>query len=69
MTDPAITQSVRMKINDAKTEPVEYYESAFENSGQDVMGTSHMNVYGADGSAASLTSTINYWLLIASWLK
>ncbi|ELU09504.1 hypothetical protein CAPTEDRAFT_115649, partial [Capitella teleta] len=61
MTDPAITQSVRMKINDAKTEPVEYYESAFENSGQDVMGTSHMNVYGADGSAASLTSTINYW--------
>jgi gamma-glutamyltranspeptidase/glutathione hydrolase/leukotriene-C4 hydrolase len=52
---------VRSRIDDDATHDVLYYDPAFENAGQMLMGTSHMNVYATDGSAVSLTSTINTW--------
>ena len=47
----------RMKINDDKVLDLDDYDSAYEqlNDG----GTSHLSVYGPDGSAVSVTSTIN----------
>ena len=68
MTNPDVANATRMRINDDKTEDVMYYHPSFENSGQDRMGTSHMNAYHMDGSAVALTSTINTWYYILCFI-
>uniref|UniRef100_U3IK93 Glutathione hydrolase n=1 Tax=Anas platyrhynchos platyrhynchos TaxID=8840 RepID=U3IK93_ANAPP len=53
---------VRMKINASGDHPLSYYnlwESTY-NHRYKSMGTSHISVLAADGSAVSATSTINY---------
>lgn len=57
MTADWYADAIRMKIVDDHTMPVSYYEPDFQIS--DDSGTSHMSLYGANGDAVSLTSTIN----------
>ena len=50
-------ESLRLKINDAKTHPVEYYDPDFPLP--EDHGTSHLSVIGANGDAVAFTSSVN----------
>lgn len=51
-------KSIKHKINDKKTYGIQYYHPHFANT--EDHGTAHMNVLGPDGSAVSITSTLNH---------
>lgn len=51
-------KSIKQKINDKKTYGIQYYHPHFANT--EDHGTAHMNVLGPDGSAVSITSTLNH---------
>ena len=57
MTSDSYAESIRARITDDTTHEVEYYEPEFEFV-QD-SGTAHASILAADGSAVSITSTIN----------
>ncbi len=57
---------IRRKIDDSKTQPLEYYEPAFELV--DDHGTHHLSVLAPDGSAVAMTSTVNYWYESTSFI-
>ncbi|RXM98132.1 Gamma-glutamyltransferase 5 [Acipenser ruthenus] len=48
---------VRKLINDDRTHPLQYYS---RSPGRDSVGTTHVSVLAEDGSAVSVTSTINH---------
>ncbi|XP_032823644.2 glutathione hydrolase 1 proenzyme [Petromyzon marinus] len=59
VTSKDFAEALRQKIWDNATHGVEYYEPTFyvpEDS-----GTAHLSVVGPDGSAVSVTSTINFY--------
>uniref|UniRef100_S4RLU5 Gamma-glutamyltransferase light chain 1 n=1 Tax=Petromyzon marinus TaxID=7757 RepID=S4RLU5_PETMA len=59
VTSKDFAEALRQKIWDNATHGVEYYEPMFyvpEDS-----GTAHLSVVGPDGSAVSVTSTINFY--------
>ncbi|CAH1800421.1 unnamed protein product [Owenia fusiformis] len=57
LTSKDYANYIRSKISDDKTHDLEYYEPDFGN--EEDHGTSHLAVLGPDGSAVSVTSTIN----------
>ncbi|ELT90576.1 hypothetical protein CAPTEDRAFT_2729 [Capitella teleta] len=59
LTSSDYINDIRRQINDSFTQDIDYYGPNFGLDGNDTMGTSHMNVYTSEGSAVSLTSTIN----------
>nr|CAB3248949.1 gamma-glutamyltranspeptidase 1 [Phallusia mammillata] len=59
MTSDWYADTIREKIVDAHTMPVSYYEPDFQLP--DDSGTSHMSLYGENGDAVALTSTINLY--------
>ncbi|XP_043924771.1 glutathione hydrolase 5 proenzyme-like isoform X2 [Protopterus annectens] len=54
----SFAETTRRRINDSCTYSKEYYSSVLSTSER--MGTSHVSVIAADGSAVSVTSTINH---------
>ena len=58
MTSDDNAEYYRLKILDDRTMPLMYYEPDFVFPEDD--GTSHLSVLGPDGSAVSITTTINY---------
>ncbi|KAK6476455.1 glutathione hydrolase 5 proenzyme-like [Huso huso] len=48
---------IRKLINDDRTHPLQYYS---RSPGRDSVGTTHVSVLAEDGSAVSVTSTINH---------
>ncbi|CAF4297582.1 unnamed protein product, partial [Adineta steineri] len=50
-------EEIRRRVNEKKTEPLDYYEPMFEP--QTDYGTSHVSVIDAQGNAVAATSTIN----------
>ncbi|ELT90575.1 hypothetical protein CAPTEDRAFT_194162 [Capitella teleta] len=61
LTSSDYINDIRRQINDSFTQDIDYYGPTFDLDGNDTMGTAHMNVYTSEGSAVSLTSTINLY--------
>lgn len=59
MTSDKFCERVRSKIDDTQTHSAEYYEQNVEQTPDDP-GTAHISIVGTDGSAVSMTSTINH---------
>uniref|UniRef100_A0A8B9LE46 Gamma-glutamyltransferase 5 n=1 Tax=Astyanax mexicanus TaxID=7994 RepID=A0A8B9LE46_ASTMX len=57
LTDPSFADEVRAKISDSSTHPASFYNIT---PSTDRFGTTHVSVLAADGSAVSVTSTINH---------
>lgn len=59
LTSPEWAREFRVRVNDEKTySDWRHYDAMFESA--DDHGTAHVIVVAPDGSAASVTSTINY---------
>ena len=58
MTSPDYAAYIRSRINDTHTQDVDYYEPSYDVMEQRE-GTAHLSVFGPDGTAVAITSTIN----------
>ena len=58
MTSPEYVESIRQRIDDARTHDIPYYNPTFDY--QPDHGTTHLNVLAPDGAAVAMTSTINF---------
>ena len=58
MTSEDFAKETRLKVDDSKTYGFDHYEPEFEQ--EDHSGTAHGSFLGPDGSAVSVTSSINY---------
>jgi gamma-glutamyltranspeptidase / glutathione hydrolase / leukotriene-C4 hydrolase len=59
LTNPEWAKTFRLKVDDSKTyQDWQHYGASFE--GADDHGTAHVVVLSPDGSAVSVTSTVNY---------
>lgn len=57
MTSDDYAAYIRQQINDSFTQDIDYYGPSWDV--QETHGTAHASVIAADGSAVSITSTIN----------
>lgn len=57
MTSPEYAAAIRSQIWDNRTFPPDYYGPQFDLKVDH--GTSHVSIVGPDGSAVTITSTIN----------
>ena len=58
LTSYTYAEHIRAKISDEKTYDIQYYQPHFVN--KEDHGTTHINVLGPDGSAVSITTTLNH---------
>ena len=57
MTSDWYADSLRLRINDSRTFPVDYYGPDFVLPNDH--GTAHLSIVGPNGNAVALTHTIN----------
>ena len=58
ITSPAYGDWIRSRIDSQTTKLLKDYDASYDSGNQG--GTTHMVAFGPDGSAVSLTSTINH---------
>ena len=58
MTADWYADSLRLKIDDSTSHPVDYYDPDFDLP--ENYGTAHLSIVGANGDAVGMTSTINF---------
>jgi len=66
MTADWFADSIRLKINDTTTYPLDYYEPEFHVP--DDHGTAHLSLFAPNGDAVAITSTINTRYALSSYL-
>ena len=64
MVEEELGNKLRSKINDDRThDNVSYYAQFFSQAD---IGTTHISVLAENGDAVSVTTTINFWLVLRS---